>query len=596
MLQAHVIPGTGEPHHDDITRFGRITNPTVHIGLNQLRRLVNRIIDRHGKPAEIVVELARDLKQSADQKAEAMVSNVRNRKAAEARSALLVEWGVPDTGANRMRVRLWQELHEDPAMRRCPYTGTIISPSLLFSGEVDDDHILPYSRTLDDSTANRTLCMKESNRQKRNKSPSEAQRDGMRIWALEDGNLRHIPEFKRWRFVEDAMARFEGERDFEARALVDTQYLSRISKAYLETLYDGADGKSHVWVVPGRLTEMLRRHWGLNGILTDPLRDVTKEKNRMDHRHHAIDAAVVAATDRSLIKAMAEQSRTDVDQGREALASSIMPSWPGFREAVAAQVDRIIVSHRADHGRIDPAARVKGRDQTTGPLHLDTAYGLTGQSEKGIPLVVTRKPFDSLTPAMIGKIRDKPLKAALAAVTHGKNGKESAEALAQFRDSPGPYHGIRRVRLIEPVSVIEIRDASGRPYKGYKGDSNHCFEVWKLPGGTITEHIVSTFVAHQLGPEPRPHPAAKRLLRLFKSDMVKLDDSKFGPVVATVVKFDRNGGISLVPHAASNAKERYEKQKENLYLRFNARTLIKAGARRVVVDETGRFRDPGRKG
>ena len=592
VLQAHVIPGTGEPNHDDITRFGRITNPTVHIGLNQLRRLVNRLIERYGKPDQVVVELARELKQSADQKAEAMALNARNRKAAEARSALLVEWGVPDNGANRMRVRLWQELHTDPAMRRCPYTGETISPTMLFSGAVDDDHILPYSRTLDDSTANRTLCLQQANRQKRNKSPWEAQRDGMRIWALEDGNQRHIPEFKRWRFAEDAMARFEGERDFEARALVDTQYLSRIARDYLDTLF--AEG-GHVWVVPGRLTEMLRRHWGLNAILKDPLRDATKEKNRMDHRHHAIDAAVVAATDPGLVQRMAKQSELDVLQGREALASSVPHPWPGFREAVQAQIERIIVSHRADHGRIDPVARAAGHDQTTGALHLDTAYGLTGLSEKGVPLVVTRKPFDSLTPAMIDKIRDEPLKAALKLITEGKGGKAFTQALADFRSKPGPYRGIRHVRLIEPVSIVEVRDNTGRAYKGYKGDSNHCFEVWQLPDGSITEQIISTFDAHQPGLARRPHPAAKRLMRLFKSDMVKLDISKVGPVIATVVKFDRNGGISLVPHAAANAKERYEKQKEDLYLRFNARSLIKAGGRRVVVDETGRFRDPGRK-
>lgn len=596
VLQAHVIPGTGEPHHDDITRFGRITNPTVHIGLNQLRRLVNRIIERHGKPAEIVVELARELKQGADQKAEAMAANAKNRKAAEARSALLAEWGVPDNGANRMRVRLWQELHEDPTMRRCPYAGVLISPSMLFSGEVDDDHILPYSRTLDDSTANRTLCLKEANRQKRNKSPWEAHRDGMCIWALEDGNLRHIPEFKRWRFAQDAMTRFEGERNFAARALVDTQYLSRIAREYLDTIFDGSDETRHVFVAPGRLTEMLRRHWGLNSLLPDTLRDVTKEKNRMDHRHHAIDAAVVGATTESLVQRMAKLSEDVVNAGREALAFSTPLPFEGFREAVKAQIDRIIVSHRADHGRIDPGARARGRDQTTGPLHLDTAYGLTGQSEKGVPLVVTRKPFDGLTPAMIDKIRDEPLKAFLAAATRGKEGKAFAEALAQFRDRPGPYHGIGRIRLIEPVSVIEIRGASGRAYKGYKGDSNHCFEVWKLPDGALCEQIVSTFDAHQPGPSPRPHPAASRMIRLFKSDMVRLDQSKFGPCIATVVKFDKNGTITLVSHTASNADERYRKHKEDLFLRFSARTLIAAGARRVVVDETGRFRDPGRKG
>lgn len=592
VLQAHVIPGTGEPDHDDITRYGRITNPTVHIGLNQLRRLINRIIQIHGKPDQIVVELARELKQSADQKAEALAANAKNRKAAEARSVLLGEWGVPDNGANRMRLRLWEELHPDPLMRRCPYTGKLISGSMLFSGEIDEDHILPYSRTLDDSTANRTLCLREANRQKRNKSPWEAQRDGMRVWVLEDGNLRHIPEFRRWRFAEDAMARFEGERNFEARALIDTQYLSRIAREYLDTLF--TEG-GHVWVVPGRLTEMLRRHWGLNGILRDPLRDVSKEKNRMDHRHHAIDAAVVAATDRSLIKKMADQSRLDVESGREALASSVPVPFEGFRDAIESQIQRIIVSHRADHGRIDPAARAKGKDQTTGPLHLDTAYGLTGLSETGVPLVVTRKPFDSLTPAMIGKIRDEPLKAALEQATAGKDGKAFAEALASFRNQQGPYRGIRRVRLIEPISVIPIRDAAGRAYKGYKGDSNHCFEVWRLPDGKIVPQIVSTFDAHQPRPSPRPHPAAKRLLRLFKSDMVKLDQRKAGPVIATVVKFDRNGKITLVPHNAANADDRYRKSKEDLFLRYTANTLVQAGARRVVVDETGRFRDPGYK-
>ncbi|MEP3296050.1 MAG: hypothetical protein ABJO27_06150 [Pseudoruegeria sp.] len=73
--------------------------------------------------------------------------------------------------------------------------------------------------------------------------------------------------------------------------------MSRIARAYLDTLYDEGDGKSHVWVVPGRLTEMLRRHWELNGLsaLTDCHTQTVKAKNRTDHRHHAIDAAVVAA-------------------------------------------------------------------------------------------------------------------------------------------------------------------------------------------------------------------------------------------------------------------------------------------------------------
>ena len=71
ILDKHVIPGTSEPSDDDITRFGRIYQPNRGIlALNQLRRLVNMIIEVYGKPDEIVVELARDLKNSEDQKKE----------------------------------------------------------------------------------------------------------------------------------------------------------------------------------------------------------------------------------------------------------------------------------------------------------------------------------------------------------------------------------------------------------------------------------------------------------------------------------------------------------------------------------------------
>lgn len=593
VLDRHVIPGTQNPEHDEITRFGRITNPTVHIGLNQLRRLINLIITVHGKPDEIVVELARELKQSADQKAEVERTIKKNTDAAIGRGKKLVEeLGQPDNGANRAIMRVWEEMNPDPMNRRCPYTGTIISPAMLFTGECDVDHILPYSRTLDDGNSNKTLCLKEANRAKRNKSPSEAAQDGMRIWALEGENLKHIPANKSWRFAPDAMAKFEGERDFLDRALVDTQYLSRIAREYLDRLFDGSDGKNHVWVVPGRLTEMLRRHWGLNSLLHDDQRDVTKAKNRMDHRHHALDAAVIGATDRSLIKRMADQSQIDAGKGLDDLASKVLPPWEDFRNAIKAQINKMTVSHRADHGRIDPAARANGADTTTGQLHNDTAYGLTGQSLNGVPLVVTRKPYDSLTPAMTLKLRDSPLAEALAVATKGKDGNDYQAALRNFAATPGPYHGIRHVRIIEPVDVIEVKDRNGVVYKGYKGGSNHCYEVWKLPDGKYEHWVVDTFTAHT-GDFGRPHPAARRILRLFKCDMVRLDSSKFGPVVATVEKFDGNGTIELVAAHQGNADQRYRKDKEDIYIRMRPSSLIKSGARRVLIDEMGRMKDPG---
>src|SRR3546814_10268134 len=70
LLSREIPPGTLDPDDDDKTRWGRITNHTVHIGLNKLRRLLNAIIRVHGRPDEIVVELARELKLHAKEKAD----------------------------------------------------------------------------------------------------------------------------------------------------------------------------------------------------------------------------------------------------------------------------------------------------------------------------------------------------------------------------------------------------------------------------------------------------------------------------------------------------------------------------------------------
>ncbi len=605
ILDRHVIPGTYDETDDEITRFGRITNPTVHIGLNQLRRLVNRIITVYGKPDQIVVEVSRDLKLSEDQKRDVQREIKKNTDAAIARGEKLEEMGVPNTGANRMVLRLWEALGEDVMTRNCPYTGKRISAGMLFDGSCDVDHILPFSRTLDDSFANRTLCLREANREKTNKTPWEAWGDTPE-WDAIAANLKNLPANKAWRFAPDAMQRFEGENDFAARALKDTQYLSRIARTYLDALYDGGDGKSHVWVVPGRLTEMLRRHWGLNGLtaLTDSARQTVKVKNRTDHRHHAIDAAVVAATDRSLIQRIAKIAKTDELAGAEDVARSVPPPWEGFRDDIGQQVAQIIVSHRADHGRIDLGLRRKGRDSTAGQLHNDTAYGLVDGDT-----VVSRKPLLALKPNDIAvttrgaNIRDADLQRHLERVTRGLDGKEFEKALSDFAavatlpdGSPNPYQGLRRVRLEERLQAsarIEVPDRNGRAFKAYKGDSNHCYEIWQLPDGKIKAQVVTTFEAHQPGFEKKPHPAARRVLRAFKRDMVRLE-REGKTVTGYVQKLDPANGLFIAPHTEANADSRHRDKADDFkFIQMSAGSLVKANARRVYVDEMGRLRDPG---
>lgn len=584
VLDRHVIPGTGEAQDDPITRFGRITNPTVHIGLNQLRRVVNKIIDRYGKPDEIVVELARDLKQSDAQRAASEKSIKDNTNAATKRGEKLDDIGIENNGANRMLLRLWETLGDDAMKRACPYTGQRISIEMLFNGSCDIDHILPYSRTLDDSFANRTLCLREANREKSNKTPWERWGDTDR-WDAIEANLKHLPESKRWRFGPDAMVKFEDQDDFLDRSLKDTQYLSRIARTYLDTLFDKG---GHVWVVPGRLTEMLRRHWGLNSLLSDK-DGAMKHKNRTDHRHHAIDAAVIAATDRSLVNRLSKAAGQKETEGAEMVARDSQPPWESFRADLHTILSRITVSHRADHGRI-------AKDSTTGQLHNDTAYGIIdGQT------VVSRTPLLSLKPGDIeittkGKnIRDPQLQSLLANVTKGKDGKDFETALARFSQTDGPYKGIRSVRLVETLGEsarVEIRQPDTKPFKAYKGDSNHRYELWKLPDGKIVPLVVTTYQANT-GDVARPHPAAKRLLQIHKRDMVRLErDGK--TLTCYVQSMHVKNGLFLVPHNETNADARNRNKDDPFrFIQIGAGPILKSGLRRVHVDEIGYVRDPG---
>src|SRR5690606_5381510 len=151
--------------------------------------------------------------------------------------------------------------------------------------------------------ANKVLCTREANRRKGNRPPAEA-------WSRED--LQVIAEraerlFKKkaWRFAPDAMEKFAENGDFIARYLIDSQHTARLAKEYLGHLY-GEDRNRHIWVAPGRLTAMLRGMWGLNGLLKDHNRlgpeDGRDVKNRDDHRHHMLDAFVIACTDRHLLQ------------------------------------------------------------------------------------------------------------------------------------------------------------------------------------------------------------------------------------------------------------------------------------------------------
>ncbi len=608
ILSREIPPGDFDPAHlenkknpDLAAYWGRITNPTVHIGLNQLRHLLNAIIKVHGRPDEIVVELARELKLSEKDKAEHNKRIGANTRAAEARSKKLRESDQRDSGSNRALLKLWEDLNpNNPLDRCCPFCGRHIGQLALFTDQTEIEHIIPYSRSFDDSAANKVIAHRSCNREKGNKTPWEAWGHTER-WAIIAEQVSRLHKSKQWRFAPDAMERFDREGGFIARQLTDTQYLSRMARTYLSSLYPGTEG---VYVIPGRMTAMLRRLWGLNELLPDHNYVENPHsgapKNRLDHRHHAIDAAVVGVTTRGLLNEISKAAGKAEDQNLDRLFADLPKPWDTFREDLRDSLGGVVISHKADHGRkrLPP----KGHDATAARLHNDTAYGLTGMvSDSGLPIVVHRVPLLSLKPADITdpvRIPDASLQRALWAATEGKSGKDFEKALVTFSKGNPIFKGIRHVRVREGLNVIPIADKTGRAYKGYKGDANARFDVWRMPDGKWVSSVVSMFDAHRREFEAeRPHPAAKKVLSLRQNDLIAIERDGGAREIMRVVKFGAAGQITIAAHQeAGPLKERDSKSNDIDPFKYSSPTaggLKKLKARQIRIDELGRIFDPG---
>ncbi len=332
-----------------------IGNPAVIRALSEVRKVVNGIIDVYGKPHEIHVELARELKRSRQERKERWAKDQANMKQRERAAAnILEELGL--SNPSRSDIDKW--LLADECGWRCPYTGKQISPANL--ANFDIEHIFPRY-CLDDSFANKTLCDPDFNRQrKRNRLPIECL--SSEEFELVLGRVRQFTG------IHNAakLRRFQAEvipDDFVSRQLNDTRYNSRLAAEFVGTLYGGridALGKQRVVTPTGALTWLLRRGWGLDRILSK-----TGEKDRDDHRQHAVDAVCVALSSQKVIRTLSDLARRFAQPGARfneflnAFADEV--PWPHFHDEVQASVLAIIVSHRPNR-------------TVAGPLHAETNY------------------------------------------------------------------------------------------------------------------------------------------------------------------------------------------------------------------------------
>lgn len=546
-LQRHVGFGTNDPKDSDEKRYGRIANPTVHIGLNQVRLVTNALIKRYGHPCEVIVEVARDLKQSKDQRdaenkrqAENQTKNQRRRKEIAALLAISEERVKT---ADLQKMILWEELSFDPADRRCPYSGVQISAQMLFSDEIEIEHILPFSQTLDDSLNNKTVAMRQANRVKGNASPWEAFGAQEKVGFNYQEILRRaegIPKAKRYRFGQDGFKQWlKDDAGFLARALNDTRHMSKVAREYMQLICPKTR------VIPGQMTAMLRAKFGLNHVLGP-----NGEKNRNDHRHHAVDACVIAVTDQGLLQRFASASASTREKQLNRLVEHMPLPWENYRDHVQRAIDNIWVSHKPDHSH-------------EGAMHNDTAYGLLGNGR-----VSVHKMIDGKRTRIEDNLKVIPFASAKAVDRHGV-----------------------------------LPSGEPRPYKGYKGDSNYCIEIVRNESGKWEGEVISTFEAYQM---VRQHGIERLrdaglsisgkplVMRLISNDAIKLEQNGITQVVR-LAYLNAAGTLAFAGIKEANVDKR-TRSKELAYIFKTAGSLQKSNARQVSVSPIGELRDPGFKG
>ena len=584
----------------------RAGNPSVHIVLGQFRRVMNMLIGKFGKPAEVVLESTRDLGKSPEQKNKTekqnkanMERNDRFRKTLEEAGLLLPEQRVGDRFE---KMRLWEELGAAPEERCSPYSGKQISFAQLHSEEVEIEHILPYADTLDNSFSNKTLAFRNENRAKGKLSPAEAAAQGLFDQDEMIALTRHLPKNKRWRFLPDAMEVFEEQKTLEDRHLHATGHVARIAQAYANSLFDKTDmdGKkrNHVRMLPGHLTGLLRRHWGLNSAIHN-------RKNRNDHRHHAIDAAVIGVIDRGMIRKLQEAAK---NAGIASCALKNMEEpFPGYRKQVLDAVARINISHRPRHGQ----KGIANSSSTDGRLHQDSAYGLIrdlpqNRLDMTIGNIVIRKAVTELTREEITRVRDSKLRAEILQTiepvfANELSKKEADELLSELLAGWSKDTGHKRVRVIKKdFSVKAVKDKTGKAYKYFIPGENSYIDIIEM-NKKWHGHALSVWDVNSGCGElwKDVYPNGRFIMRLYKGDTLQLHDwdKKRQTVVTGANTIKKVVHLSPTENLVSlcgqyesgNLKDRHFDKEDPFrwdYVLFDKLRLRRA--RRVRIDEMGR--------
>lgn len=333
-----------------------VRNPVVLRALTQARKVINAMIRKYGSPAQINIELSRELSQPYDERRK--IEGAQKEFQAEKERTVKQfndTFGRDPRGDELTKFRLWRECNY------CAYSGVYLEPGhLLDIGYAEIDHILPHSRSMDDSLNNKVLCTAKDNREKGNYTPYEYLQGASASPQWHQFKVR-IENHKAYRQAKrNRLLRVDfdekAETEFRERNLNDTRYIARFLQEFLKLnlQFAASETKLPVQTRNGAVTSFLRAHWGLLKVRAD------------GDLHHALDAVVVACTTQGFVKRVSDYSRrkelwaSDGGQSQEIIDTSTgeitatnyqkkngkdfpLP-WSGFREDVKDALNEVFVS------------------------------------------------------------------------------------------------------------------------------------------------------------------------------------------------------------------------------------------------------------
>ena len=509
-----------------------LRQPLVEKILNQMINLVNALKAEYGID-EVRVELARELKMSREERERMAEGNRRREKENKAIAEKIRECGLFPTKSRIRKYMLWEEAGE-----QCLYCGQILTLSQCLNGDdMEVEHIIPKSVLYDDSYGNKTCACRRCNKEKGNRTALEYIRAKgweaeymERINGLLDKKAISYSKHQHLRWLKEDIP-----SDFLERQLRLTQYISRQAMAILQ------QGIRRVSASEGGVTARLRSLWGYDDILhtlnldrydsmgetervsregetTEKLR-IKDWSKRKDHRHHAIDALVVASTRQGYIQRL---NRVSSESEREAMSGeiemrkatktdklSLLERWLTQRphlsvRAVSDKVAEILISYR-------PGKRVVTRGRNIylrhgkkcvqsgllvprGPLSKETVYGQI--TVNGEPQIVCKYDLHSLKAKDVDYVVDLALRKRLKELLAQHGGKEK-EAFAGdvYLDEAGTQGPIRSVRCFTGLDRAKMKavkyDEQGDAVGFVSTQNNHHLAIYRTPKGKLVESIVT---------------------------------------------------------------------------------------------------------